>query len=603
MSRLLIVLAVSFLIVGPSGILAGLANIDGLGGGMADGATGAFGGGVAPEGLDQELALQLLRGTGSGPSSENVRVYVAPLPRNDHAMTYDTESDRVIVFGGVFENLQYLSDTWAYDVNTNTWREMAPTQAPARRCCMEMVYDAESDRVILFGGITPSLEDLNDTWTYDLNNDTWTRMAPPSAPPARHRAAGAYDAESDRFILVGGHRGGGDPVMRDTWAYDFNNNTWEDLTQPGFWWASSASMAYDAQSDVIIHFGGERDAGITNETWSYDYNANTWTDMMPTVRPPVQWMQDMAYDSESDRMILFGKGGIGSDTWSYNYDANAWAQRSPAPEPSGRDSELAYDSESDLVIFFGGCIGGFIFCTNETWAYDSNADAWTPMSPLPLPERPGNLRASVGEGQIGLEWNHPFSWGYEVTNYRIYRGTPSGDLSLLVEVPDALAYLDSNVTIGRTYSYAVSAVTLAGEGPPSNEISVPVPDDLDPTVTITSPTRGETVNTSSITASGTATDNVAVETVEVSTDGTTWTPASLTGSSWSGALTLSEGPNTIYARATDLSGNSATKSVPITYRPEDGGEDGFDPVVLAGIIGGVVTAAVGVGIYLFRRRS
>ncbi len=143
-----------------------------------------------------------------------------------------------------------------------------------------MAYDAESDRVILFGGITGG--DNDETWAYDFNTNTWTNMEPAARPTRRPSHALAYDAESDRVVLFGGHQSA---VHSDgTWAYDFNTNTWtkmEPPTQPLK--LAEHNLAYDAESDRGVLFGGDDSDSFlhSNETWAYDLNANTWTDLSP----------------------------------------------------------------------------------------------------------------------------------------------------------------------------------------------------------------------------------------------------------------------------------------------------------------------------------
>ena len=150
-----------------------------------------------------------------------------PAPRGYTSLAYNAKSNRVIMFGGQTGNIKdptnYNSETWLYDVAANKWTQMKPASGPTRRAAAELAYDAESDRVILFGGANEVLWGLNDTWAYDYNTNTWTEMA---KGPARHLGARiAYDAESDRIILFGGY-----DMSRffyyDTWAYDFNSDTW-----------------------------------------------------------------------------------------------------------------------------------------------------------------------------------------------------------------------------------------------------------------------------------------------------------------------------------------------------------------------------------------
>ncbi len=89
-------------------------------------------------------------------------------------------------------------------------------------------------------------------------------------------------------------------------------------------------------------------------------------------------------------------------------------------------------------------------------------------------------------------------------------------------------------------------------------------DDQDPTVTIDTPTDGQTVS-GSIPIAGTATDNAAIEKVEIKLDDGIFEAAAGTDS-WSYTLVttaLSDGSHSLTARASDTSGNSASETVSI----------------------------------------
>lgn len=90
-----------------------------------------------------------------------------------------------------------------------------------------------------------------------------------------------------------------------------------------------------------------------------------------------------------------------------------------------------------------------------------------------------------------------------------------------------------------------------------------VVDTVKPTVTITSPSSGDTSASTTVTISGTASDNVGISKVQISKDGINWIDATGT-TSWSGTLTLNKGSNTIYAKATDTSGNTQTTSITVS---------------------------------------
>jgi fibronectin type 3 domain-containing protein len=102
----------------------------------------------------------------------------------------------------------------------------------------------------------------------------------------------------------------------------------------------------------------------------------------------------------------------------------------------------------------------------------SNLASATPEAPPSPPGPPVNLQATAGDGSVELDWTAPTdNGGSPITNYRIYRGTTSGQLALLAEVPDVRTYLDTGLTNGVKYFYHVTAVNAAGEGPPSAEVS------------------------------------------------------------------------------------------------------------------------------------
>lgn len=92
-------------------------------------------------------------------------------------------------------------------------------------------------------------------------------------------------------------------------------------------------------------------------------------------------------------------------------------------------------------------------------------------------------------------------------------------------------------------------------------------DKVPPTLSIQQPTNG-TVVSGNIPYQGTASDNVAVQKVEISLDGGVWWPASGTNS-WNYSLNTSNflnGPHILSTRATDTSGNlSATNSVSLRF--------------------------------------
>ncbi|MHA1201118.1 MAG: Kelch repeat-containing protein [Candidatus Heimdallarchaeaceae archaeon] len=328
-----------------------------------------------------------------------------PLKRVGHCMIYDSVNDRIIMYGGQPDAtyVSYRTDTWVYDLNNNTWIKMSPESVPYQKTSSKMVYDSESEKLINFGGTHAENYLSNQTWIYDYLEDSWTNANPANTPRLRSSHAMAYDSESDIVIMFGGgipkdyNPYGGNMGYNDTWSYDYNSNTWTNMT-PSIspLGRQNSILTYDSESDKIVLFGGFH-SPITSayldptgevyqrDTWTYDYNTNTWENVTPSTSPDPRIGFNMAYDSESDRILLFGGSthldttGMEDEVWSFDLNSVTWTQMNPAT--TGRRSfSIAYDSESDKIVLFGGTNSTTLTSYNaETWVYDYNADTWTLM--------------------------------------------------------------------------------------------------------------------------------------------------------------------------------------------------------------------------------
>jgi len=218
----------------------------------------------------------------------------SPPPRAWLDMTYDVESDRIIIFGGrdLSQGLPAIirDDTWAYDYNSNTWEEMNPSNYPKDRWEHGLAYDNESDRIILYGGYTDGAN-YNDTWAYDYNTDTWTKMNPKTSPGFREEFNMAYNPITDQCMLFGGINSGGYPNaagngLKDMWVYDYNDNNWtEFLLYDHPSGRAESELVYNSKDDVMILFGGwlgESKNIVYTDMWVFEYEITTKIPTTPT---------------------------------------------------------------------------------------------------------------------------------------------------------------------------------------------------------------------------------------------------------------------------------------------------------------------------------
>ena len=230
-----------------------------------------------------------------------------------------------------------------------------------------------------------------DTWVYDLSDNTWTNQALVSsrsaaewtanAPSARYDHAMAYLGE-DQVLLFGGYDGAYDD---ETWVYDLSDNTWTNQApvssrSAAEWTASAPSvrslhaMAY-LGGDQALLFGGYDTGNYYGDTWVYDLSANTWTNQFP-VGPSARDLHAVAYLG-GDQAFLFGgwNGSFLGDTWVYDLGTNTWTNRTlvssrgaaewTAGAPSARRGHALAPLSRDQLLLFGGYdAGGY---DAETW--------------------------------------------------------------------------------------------------------------------------------------------------------------------------------------------------------------------------------------------
>jgi N-acetylneuraminic acid mutarotase len=309
--------------------------------------------------------------TGS-PPSKPVVVANAPLARGYHHM-FGT-SYGVLLWGGETAPPRsggvLLGDAWVYRRGTG-WAAKATI---GQRDAAAAYFDTAMGRLITFVDLQGRFEDASEDWTYDPSADAWQQM-PVATRPDLFNPSGAYDAGSKRYILFTGDG--------HTWAYEFAKNTWKDMNPAvhpdGRYFPA---MDYDPVVDRIVMFGGSIDDVGQTDTWTYDYDHNMWREMRPATFPTRRLHGTMVYEPASRKMILFGgeetqANNPLSDTWSYDLAANTWTQLTPKASPSARARQaMAFDAESNTIVMFGGGANPFRF-TNDTWVYDPRENTWS----------------------------------------------------------------------------------------------------------------------------------------------------------------------------------------------------------------------------------
>ncbi|MFW9953644.1 MAG: kelch repeat-containing protein, partial [Candidatus Thorarchaeota archaeon] len=289
-----------------------------------------------------------------------------------------------------------------HPAKSQTQGSMQPLTEPLSVSDAAFVYDSESDRAILYGGWHSTANAVpayyNETWSFDFDTNSWENLNLSINPGLRSGHSSAYDSDADMMLIYGGALsqdpdGSGFQYMDDTWGFDYNSNMWTNLSpsiNPGVRYG--AAMAFDSESNVIILFGGINYPALfghhIQQTWVYHFDTNNWTNMDPDQQPVGRHKQGMVYDSESDRIIMFGgfvssaEDQMSDETWTYDYNSNTWTEIVPTTSPAGRfGCSMAYDSQNDRTILYGGAYDYANYSElHDTWSFNLNTDTWTRMT-------------------------------------------------------------------------------------------------------------------------------------------------------------------------------------------------------------------------------
>jgi PQQ-like domain len=280
-------------------------------------------------------------------------VTIAPPPRHNHVMFYDSELEQTILWGGYNGDLGIvLDDTWAW--NGTEWELLNPETKPAPRSGATAAYDPVRKQGVLFGGYATSdtgLQYTNNTWIWD--GETWTERFLAQPPPGRSAAAMTYDATARRVLLFGGNEGLGEH-LNDLWAW--TGSEWFPVAGegPGPRWG--AAMAHHTELGKSVVFGGNNN-NFLDDTWEFSAASQPTPPPVASprelwTRPGVRSLADVAaanLDGDPGRELILGGQGVAAFDESGLIDRRyEWVNKWPdGDDPMrGGDNENVFEMET-----------------------------------------------------------------------------------------------------------------------------------------------------------------------------------------------------------------------------------------------------------------
>ena len=416
-----------------------------------------------------------------------------PSRRYGHSAILDATRDRMVISHG-FTNAGRFDDTWAFELSSDSWRDISPaSDRPLRRCLHHAAYDPGNDQMLLYGGCASGVGPcpLGDLWSFDLSSQLWTELLPSPQPPARQWYGMTFDRVRGRLVVFGGS---GPGLLNDTWEYDPAAGRWE---QPLIEGDSPAprrrhETAFAADIGAIFFFGGALAAGLTNEVWR----------LVPAVHPQLPeagvvnaFSFEGGVVAPGEIVSLFGVGLGPSSGIATQFDSEtgrlpdsvsgvsvAW---NGIPTPlyfvlSGQLNvqvpyELAESLEAELIVFYNGLPsdtvlvplasthpGLFPRVFNQDGTVNSPANpefpgrvvvvygtgqgvtnppsvsGGFPTGEFPVPSAPLSLFVGGVAAEILFQGQAPFTAGVIQVNARLSQATPLGDaVPVVLEIGEA----------------------------------------------------------------------------------------------------------------------------------------------------------------------
>ena len=233
-----------------------------------------------------------------------------------------------------------------------------------------------------YGGA--STGDTNQTFLYNIANNSWSSAAAAPLPARSEAAYGEMTHAGFLYVIGGGNNSGG--VLADLQRYDAVTNTWLTLTSMPTARAGAAASVVD---DTIFVIGGRLSAPgpcsggpYLATVEKYDIDSDTWTTVAPLPSP----RSDLTAVAHGGKIFVFGgctgtvsTPSVTGEVDMYDPQTNTWTT-GLAAMPTARTS-LAAGHSGNKVYAIGGWDGFSPLSVNEV--YDIPSNSWSTNTPMP----------------------------------------------------------------------------------------------------------------------------------------------------------------------------------------------------------------------------
>jgi hypothetical protein len=404
----------------------------------------------------------------------------------------------------------------------------------------------------------------------------------------------------------------------------------------------TSSPTYSTSVGTLALSGTATDnVAVTSVTWS-----NPATGASGTAIGLASWSISSLTLASGDNPITVkafdAAGNNGTDTITVTYTPDTTDPTIQIDSPV----DTGYYATSQNHVVISGTASDNAGVTTVTWANaatgESGTTAGTSLWSVNVPLEPGNnsitltahdAAGNAGDAVIAVNYTAPTDIVNPTASVTSPTSGPtytssSATISLSGTASDNVGVTSvtwfnlgtgASGTATGTTSWSISDILLssgenvitvtahdAGGNTGNHVLTVTYnpPDVTDPSIAITTPSGATfSTNSSSLTVSGSSSDDVGVVNVSWSNNRGGSGMATVEGGSWSiSSIPLHEGSNVITVTAKDAANNSATATITVTFT---GGtaDDGLSTEVIIAIVGVIVVAVLFIFFFVWRRRK
>jgi len=437
-------------------------------------------------------------------------------------LVYDPLRDRFLMFGGKNGGHIY-GDLYVLDLTSAPlWTQLPITGfAPVQRWFASAVFDTEADRIVLFGGL-PLYAEPQPLWELRFPDGiaTWNPIPAANMLPMRWGQTAIYDAPRDRMIVFGG--AGQSQDFGDVWSLSLTGApAWQQLHPLGPIppHVTGGFSSYDVGRERMVVWGGSNSTRLLDEMWALSLaHEPAWVRLSPFfgAPPSPRAAAAGAYDPDRDELMMFGGTGPPGDSdyrdmWRLSIgEGHALDLAVETPSEGGvtRSPHQGCYAPDEIVTLTAVPASGFRFA-----GWDGDASGNT--NPLPLvmdryrmviarfdPIATATLLAffEAKPTDLGTLLRWQFGSAQSIEHVELQRGSaaagPWTTLSLEARVrADATEALDASAEPGVEYFYRLSVIWENGSRAifgPISSLSEARPTRSELTLLAPNPTPGDT---------------------------------------------------------------------------------------------------------------